>query len=480
MNKRIYALVIGVAGLFAACSDWVDIRTKGDLIPEETVNYRYLMNNTENFRNTLSWQDVASDDIYVYDTAQQNAFYETDKFVPIYTWADEIYSQSEQDEELNDVYQVIYNCNVVIDEVMESNGGTDAEKQQIRAEALVHRAAAYLALADVYGKPYRAATAETDESVPLLTEPRVEGSLPRASVAEVYRQIVQDLNDAIEYLPDVADYTFYPGKCAAYALLARAYLVMGNYTEALTNAEAALELKNTLENLNDYADMNPVVYPDNLTDKEVILAKMPCNQFIPSMAYSSASGFLVLNEELLDLFDREHDLRYQLFTAPITDYTMTEYDTTFLEGRVYCKEDFYSTNAYYPKYEGRNMGPSVPEMMLIQAECLARGGEYEEAMTVVNNLRRNRFRPADFQELTAASATEALGIVLEERRRELMCHGLRWSDQRRLTDDPDFPTRIVTRIFRGVTYTLEPGAVRYTFPMGLLYLDENPEIGQIE
>lgn len=474
MNKTAYTIIIGIAALFAACSDFVDIRTKGSLIPEETVNYRYLMNNTENFRYTLSWQDVASDDIYVYDTAQQSAFYETDYYVPVYTWADEIYSQSEHDTELENVYEVIYNCNVVIDEVMGSNGGTDAEKRQIRAEALVHRADAYLALANVYGSPYRAETAETDLSVPLLTEPRVEGSLPRATVAEVFGQIVADLSAAVDDLPEVADYTFYPSKCAAYALLARTYLIMGDYAQARTNAEAALELKSTLENLNDYAGMETVVYPDNLTDSEVILAKMPTNQFIPSMAYS-AGDFLVLNEDLLDLFDREHDLRYRLFTAPISDYS-----TTYLEGRVYSKENYYSSNAYYPKYEGRNMGPCVPEVMLIRAECLARTGDYEEAMNVVNALRQNRFAPADYQALTASSATEALGIVLEERRRELMCHGLRWSDQRRLTDDPDFPTQTVTRVFRGVTYTLEPGAARYTFPMGLFYLDENPEIGQIE
>ncbi len=184
MNKNIiYSLIVGFSCSLSACSDWVDIKTKGKLIPEETVNYRYLMNNTENFRYTLSYQEVASDDIYVSDETQQAAIYETDKFIPVYTWADEIYSQSENDGEMNKVYQIIYNMNVVIDEVMDSKNGTQAEKLAIRAEALVHRADAYLALVNVYGKPYNEATAVTDQGVPLLTTPRVEGSLPRASVA---------------------------------------------------------------------------------------------------------------------------------------------------------------------------------------------------------------------------------------------------------------------------------------------------------
>ena len=95
-------------------------------------------------------------------------------------------------------------------------------------------------------------------------------------------------------------------------------------------------------------------------------------------------------------------------------------------------------------------------------------------------LREYRYVAGEDYSLSAATAKEALGNVLQERRRELTCHGLRWMDQRRLANDPDFPTQTVTRVFKGTTYTLEPGAVRYTFPMGEKYLEENPEIGQIK
>lgn len=469
MNKNIIlSLVMGFSCSLSACSDWVDIKTKGKLIPEETVNYRYLMNNTENFKYTLSYQDAASDDINMSDETQQNAIYETHKFIPIYTWADEIYSQSENDQEMNAVYQVIYNCNVVIDEVMGSKNGTNAEKMAIRAEALVHRADAYLALVNVYGKPYNAATATTDQGVPLLTTPRVEGSLPRASVERVYEQIIQDLNDAFEYLPDVPEYNFYPSKCAVYALKARAYLLMGNYSEAKTNAEEALKLKGDLEDLNLYAG-DAASYPENLQDKEVILAKMPRTTFALA-SYSAVD--LVLSDDLLNLFDQEHDLRYSYLTRPMSELGVT------YSGRIYFKNHLYSNT--YPKYESRNMGPCVPEMMLIEAESWAREGNTAEAMNLVNKLREYRYATGEDYLLTAATAKEALGHVLQERRRELMCHGLRWMDQRRLTNDPDFPTQTVTRVFKGTTYTLEPGAVRYTFPMGELYLEENPEIGQIK
>ena len=66
---------MGFSCSLSACSDWVDIKTKGKLIPEETVNYRYLMNSTENFKYTLSYHDVASYDINLSDETQQNAIY---------------------------------------------------------------------------------------------------------------------------------------------------------------------------------------------------------------------------------------------------------------------------------------------------------------------------------------------------------------------------------------------------------------------
>ena len=463
---KIYSLAFVVALFLSACTGWVDIKTKGKLIPEETVNYRYLMNNTDNFRQTATYPDVASDDICVSDVEQQNAMYETNKFCAVYTWADVLYDQSENDTELNKLYQIIYNCNVVIDEVFDSKNGTDEEKREIYAEALVHRADAYWVLANTYGAPYRAATATTDKCVPLLTTPRVDGSLPRATVAEVFDQIIKDLTEAKGALPELPEYNFYPSQAAVYALLARTYLVMGDYDQAKTNAQEALKLQSGLLNLEDYVDGN-VAYPENKNDAEVILAKMPITTF----TYSPF--LLVLSDDLLDLFE-ETDLRYQLFTTSLTDY-----GTTYV-GRAFSKDKLYSTTQYYPTYEGHNMGPCVPEMMLIEAECLAREDDADGAMNLVNQLRQKRFKAVDYEALTAANAKDALGIVLDERRRELMCHGLRWSDQRRLANDPDFPTQTVTRVFKGTTYTLEPNSSRYVFPIGEKYLEENPEIGQIE
>lgn len=62
----------------------------------------------------------------------------------------------------------------------------------------------YFLLANFYGKPYVASTAESDPAVPIKTSNYVEDKYySRNSVAEVYKQIVTDLLDAEKFLKDV-------------------------------------------------------------------------------------------------------------------------------------------------------------------------------------------------------------------------------------------------------------------------------------
>ena len=53
--------------------------------------------------NSISLPDVASDDIRVSDPDLQAAIPETQKYILVYTWADEIYSESENDDEIEDL-----------------------------------------------------------------------------------------------------------------------------------------------------------------------------------------------------------------------------------------------------------------------------------------------------------------------------------------------------------------------------------------
>jgi hypothetical protein len=456
---RSLLLLAPAALLLAGCQDYVDIKTQGTLIPSETANYRLLLNNTGVLERSVSLPDITADDVELSDLPQQRAL--PNFLARAYTWQPAFYDGTETDQNWNVPYAAIFYANTVAAEVLTSTGGTEAEKQQLLAEALVHRAAGYLALVNCYATTYNSATAATDMGVPLLLTPAVTADLTRRPVQAVYGQIVQDLQAAAPSLPTTTPFNTQPSQAAAYALLARTYLLMGDYGQARQKAEAALAIKSTLVDLNSYLT---ATYPRRISDPEVVLSKVAHTAF---NAVSSSSTVLRLSPGLLSLLGTA-DLRYALFTRPATTVAST------YTGRIFAKELLTG--------EPRNLGPSVPELLLIKAECQARQNDGPGALATLNTLRIKRFRPADYVPLTTANARSPLQLVLDERRRELFCRGFRWFDQKRLNQDPPF-AQAQTRVWQATTsvvpagiYTLAPGANRYLFPIPPIPQRLNPEI----
>jgi hypothetical protein len=106
-------------------------------------------------------------------------------------------------------------------------------RSQLIGEAKFVRAFCYFYLVNLFG------------DVPLVTSTSytVNTGLGRTSVNEIYQQIIQDLKEAQEMLS-----TSYPtpgkvrpNKWAATALLARAYLYMGNWADAEAQATAIID-----------------------------------------------------------------------------------------------------------------------------------------------------------------------------------------------------------------------------------------------
>ncbi|WP_417885553.1 RagB/SusD family nutrient uptake outer membrane protein [Zunongwangia sp.] len=464
----LYILFILINVAFVSCDDYVDIKTEGRLYPEETENYRYLLNQTSIFDVSYSLVDVASDDIEMsvnYATFFENNYGTSDYYRPFketYKWADSVYYMGDTDNDLGLMYQGLYTANVVISEVLTSNNGTEAEKASLQAEALVHRAYIFLDLVNIFGKAYDAETSETDLGIPMFTEPTVTEDITRASVKEVYDQIVSDLQQAIDggLSPKRTGIEVgFPSLASAHALLARTYLYMGRYAEAQAEAESALSLQSSLLNMEDYIDTPDSGWPRRIENPELILSKMSISY------YKDAPTLLTLNDELLNSFEEE-DLRYQLYTRPISEMTNDQ----VTRGRAYCEGLLTG--------EKRNAGPTVPEMLLIKAEAEARSGDADAAIASINILRQARFKAEDYKPLTAANADEALIKVLEERRKELMGKGgFRWFDLKRLNKDPRF-AKTISHSYIDEVYTLEPGGDRYQFPFASGLFQYAPNLQQ--
>lgn len=453
MKQLLYTIAaLAVLGT-TACRKYVEISPVNVRELKYTKDYQGLLYNSSGLmEKTYLYPVFASDEAWTADgTVWQtnlniNAGY-------AYCWLPKLWTETQEDPDWASQYTIIYNTNLVVNEVMGSEGGSNADKLKAYSEALVHRAYAYYTLVNYYARQYDSTTAATDPGVPVLLQTNFTANLKRVPVAGVYNQIVSDLLTALPNLAATPDVVTNPSQSAVYAMLARVYLNQRAFTKAGLYADSALQLKNTLVDLNAYAAA-PTTYPGKMNDPENIFSKT-VNGYLST---------LPLSNDLINLFDQANDLRYTLFTKAGADIPVSNFTN-----RGYYKHRLVNQGIY--------VGPKVPEMMLIKAECEARAGNTASAVSILNALRKKRLTTTGYTDLTATDAQQALQLAITERRKELMGTGARWFDQRRLQKDNGFITT-VSRPFKGVTYTLEPGSNEYTFAIADKYILLNPEIEQ--
>ena len=167
-----------------------------------------------------------------------------------------------------------------------------------------------------------------------------------------------------------------------------------------------------------------------------------------------------LSDELIALFDKETDTRWNLFV------------TTYKYLGVLPGEDEPRICSF--QYPG-NMGVNVGEVFITEAEALVREGDIDGALWALNELRKKRYKV--YEEITERDPDKLLQLVLDERRRECMFKGLRWFDLKRLNKDPRF-VKTITHEIQGKTYTLEPDDNHYVLPIPLSVMSLNPYMVQ--
>lgn len=140
-------------------------------------------------------------------------------------------------------YKMPYNQIGVCQEIIKAYPAetTDLSAIHAIAQARAMRAFDYMALASYFQFSYT--TSKDELCVPILADGVDYTNNPRATVAEVYKVILEDLDYAIEHLADFdrgSDKSRIDQK-VAYGLRARANLAMGNWAAAAADAEKAME-----------------------------------------------------------------------------------------------------------------------------------------------------------------------------------------------------------------------------------------------
>ena len=333
----------------------------------------------------------------------------------------------------------------------------DEKLQYYLAQAYAVRAFDYFSLAQLYQHTY--VGSEEKPCVPLITEENMDAAgsegCPRSTVAEVYEQIVADLDGAIALLEKTsvkrADKR-YVSLDVAYALRARVNLVMNKWAEAAADAAKALELteatpytadqvnKPTMSEIEDNSWMWGIVVAE--TDRPVTsgICNWPSHMGSLGYGYASVGAWRKINKSLYA-------------AIPATDVRKG----WFLNEEAYspnlsADQAAYAANAGCPPYCQMKFGTykdeigtstnandiplmRVEEIYLILAEAQAMAGDAAAGAATLQSLISTYRDPAYV--CTATTKEQVQNQVWMQRRIELWGEGFSYFDLMRLKKGVD-------------------------------------------
>ncbi len=388
---------------------------------------------------------VAADDFYIIDAGLASLI-EIEKNA--YMWADDVYGANTYVVDWVNPYRQIFNANVVLEGLDKFKPmETEIEiKDGIRGSALFFRATAYYNLAQLFRPAYSVKLATVTSGVPLKLESNINSAPAITDLQKTYDQIVKDLTEATDLLPDASHIKSRPDKKAANAMLARVYLTMGLYELAEKHADKVLAKYNMLLDYNTLTVSSSRPFPPSLPNGNV--------EVLFHSVIASGYPYLRSNQVSVDhaLYNSyaSNDLRKSLFFRDRGNGVYT------------------FKGSYSPTLQGNTSslfsGLSVDEVYMIRAECRARKGDVLLAFEDLNKLLMKRWVTGTYVPYKTATAKEALDIILMERRKQLVGRGLRWSDLRRLNQEENYAIEI-SRTVNGQNIVLAPGDKKYTFPI---------------
>jgi outer membrane protein len=306
------------------------------------------------------------------------------------------------------IYKTIDNCNTAI-----AIDGDSEEFFQAKGQALALRAFCYLHLAQHYQFTYL--KDPTAPCVPIYTEPTTSETVPKAksTVAQVYQRVFDDLNLAQSYLKNYTrkgdGQKFKPNTNVVNGLLARAYLLTGQWEEAAKAAAAARQGYSLMTTTAEYEGFNNVSNKEWIWGHPQTLAQSDAsyNFYYLDATYVGAYSSFMADPHFRDTFS-EGDIRLGLFQ--------------------WMREGYLGYKKFHMRADDTAdiVLMRASEMLLIEAEALAREGFPEKAVIPLNELRHARGL-GDY-DLTGKSQDDVVNEILMERRRELWGEGFSITD----------------------------------------------------
>lgn len=358
------------------------------------------------------------------------------------TWNHSVISSTNEVQNFwNNTYQTINVVNVFLegltaawDEGKVTGFLSQAEYNQFKSEALTIRAICYFDLIQMYGKPYNMGNG-ANRGIPLrLTANKsAEGNdLAPSTVAEVYAQILQDLNDAegmaVSNYSTTALNVTRVHKNTIIAYKTRVYLHMQNWGAVVTESAKIVPASAPFTATSGVANALAANYAS------IFASPHATAESVFSLPHTSDNNAGTQNH-LAHYFGSGSGESYYLVSGPGSLYAAMDGN----DARKAMME-MVGGNPYITKYRDQSTrsdyAPVIrwAEVLLNRAEALVRGGGTvtQGAVDLLNAVRTRSLATGAYTLADFASAAQFYDAILLERNMEFLGEGIRNMDLMRL------------------------------------------------
>mgnify|MGYP003531571039 FL=1 len=424
MKKIASYIIIGSMAFSAvSCSDgWLDVEPSTAVETDKSINelsdvdimlngiYNTMQNAYAYSGRLVYYGDACGDDMMAYSSTKRTGNYYTFNFTKD-TAPSSFWSYP---------YEMISLCNIILSKIDDVETKEEELRDYYKGQALALRAMFLFDLTKFYGYPYKKDNGASLGVPIVLSVLDKEAKPKRNTVAECYKQVIDDLKAAITAMDNDEGKSFHKGHInlfAAQTLLSRVYLYHGDDSDALdmatqaikgaeaegyklwTNAEYATAWGNDASNGTKGEVLFEIVNTTDDSPGKESLGRLHSPSGYKDICLTS-SFYALLNED-------PDDVRLKLL-------------------------EYSSKRAFVKKYQPQDgediMDANIPlirlsEAYLNAAEAAVKTGDNPSAVKYLNAIV-SRANPANSVE----GSTVTLDRVMTERRKELVGEGHRFFD----------------------------------------------------
>lgn len=487
-----------IAIFFGSCSDFLEPKSQTEYTPrdpnslnEMLIGEAYMQPGFQNY-NVFTYHELLSDDVAITNIIGNNTLNETNytKFKPYFAWHPQMFELGRDNNNYlstwASTYKFIKGANAALDYVDKINGLAD-EKSFVKAQAYGLRAFYYFNLVNMFGEPYY--YNKDALGVPLKIDSNFDLDFPgRATVKEVYEQMISDLNNAeTEFLKLATAKQFEKNGRVTLPMVqlmrARVALFMEDYATAKTYSNKVInDWGLELHDMNSFTPSTTVPYYvhvkyDNpeamwLFGSSFDMARFNSITIYPNPTNSTGARKLFnASPSLLNSFDMA-DLR--------KDYYIVKESKTFLTHYSLLAKTAISPDTYSLITSNFGRALRLSEAYLMLAEAAFKTNDDATAVQSLETLRSKRYTigSGDAYKIpvSSTSGNALFEVIKSERRKEMCFEGLRWFDQRRWGMDSFSRDWVEEGVI--TTFTMDKDDPAFTLPIPHDAISKNSNLVQ--